>query len=198
MRRLGPRERRVAMATAGVLAMAAVYVWIVEPPLQRYAQVEEDLAGLRASLARMQGNMQQRDRIERQYAAARKMIRESGSPSQEMARFARFLSDLYSPLPIQTMSVRPLPDVQETYYRKFSLRIETVGMLPDVARFLAAIVQASEPICVEWMELACKDRPGYVTASMIVTRIAASQGQAGRLAAQSAPSRRAVTERGRS
>jgi Tfp pilus assembly protein PilO len=122
----------------------------------------------------MQANMQLRDRIERQYVAVRKMIHESGSPSQEMARFARLLGDLYSGLPMQTTSVRPLPDVQETYYRKFSLRIEAVGMLPDVARFLAAIEQAPEPIRVEWMELVCKDRPGYVSASMIVTKIAGS------------------------
>jgi len=157
-----------------VVAAAIAYVWIVEPPLQRYAQVSEELGGLRASLAKMQVNMQLRDRIERQYVAVRKVIHESGSPSQEMARFARLLGDLYSGLPVQTTSVRPLPDVEETYYRKFSLRIEAVGMLPDVARFLAAIVQAPEPISVEWMELVCKDRPGYVTASMIVTKIAAS------------------------
>jgi Tfp pilus assembly protein PilO len=178
------------VATVAVVAAALAYVWILEPPLERYARVNEDLAGLRASLAKMQANMQLRDRIERQYVSVRKMIHESGSPSQEMARFARLLGDLYAGLPVQTTSVRPLPDVQETYYRKFSLRMEVVGMLPDVGRFLAAIVQAPEPISVEWMELVCKDRPGYVTASMIVTKIAATQEAAAAASNGSGPATR--------
>lgn len=199
MRRFSERERRAALLTAIVLAGVGVYIWIVEPPLVRQAELRDEVAQLRIALTKMRSNIQLRDRIENQYAAAQTTMRQSVSPSQEMARFARLLSDLYTPLGVQMTSVRPLPDVQEQYYAKYSLRLEMAGSVADVAKFLAAVAQVADPIGVEWMELTCKDQPGVVIASLIVTRIVtAPAGAAGpvRLAAASGWSASARTLEG--
>ena len=122
-------------------------------------------------MTRMHANIRLKDRIERQYKNVRQLIRESGSASQEMSRFAGLLADLYGPLNLQMTSVRPLPDVQDVYYRKYVLRLELSGSTAEIARFLASLARTPEPISVEWLDLLCKDRPGHLSGALIVSRV---------------------------
>jgi len=175
MRALNPREKRIARLTAAVLSGALLYVWLVRPQLDRHGQLQEEVAALGTSLTRMHANIRLEDRIEKQYKNVRQLIRESGSASQEMSRFAGLLADLYGPLNLQVTSVRPLPDVQERYYRKYVLRLELSGSTMEIARFLANLARTPEPISVEWMDLLCKDRPGYLSGALIVSRVVTAQ-----------------------
>lgn len=178
MRALNQRERAIAWATLATIMAAAAYVWFVVPQMARHDELCEEISQLHLSLAKMQSNMQLRDRIESQYEGVKVLLHESGSPSQEMSRFARLLSDLYSRLNMKTTSVRPLPDVQESYYRRFVLRLEVAGTVAEIAQFLRVLSEVSEPIRVEWLELVCKDRPSYVAASVIISKVVTT-GQTG-------------------
>lgn len=171
MPRLTDRERKIGRLTLLVILATVVYLYIIGPQLSRYAALQAEVEDLRLSLTQMQSNMQIKDRIESQYEGVRSLVHESASPSQEMSRFARLLSDLYSPLNMQTTSVRPLPDQQESHFRRFTLRLEMAGAVTEVARFLSSLSQVPEPIRVEWLELTCKDRPDYLAASLVVSKV---------------------------
>ena len=52
-----------------------------------------------------------------------------------------------------------------------------VGTVHDLAMFLAEVAQTSDPIRVERLDLTCKERPNFVTASLIVTKVVATDTQ---------------------
>lgn len=171
MRPLSRREQTLGGITLAVVVGAGLFIWFIDPALARHAKLQEEVSRLEASLTRMRANMLLKDQIEARYEELKGLARESGSPNQEMARFARLLSGLYSPLSLQTRSVRPLPDADEGFYRKYALRVEMAGNVAGIAKFLAAVAQASDPIRVERIELTCKERPEFVTATLVVTKV---------------------------
>lgn len=175
MRRLNSRERLLASITATVVGLAVGYHWLLEPQLDRQAELEREVGQLQISLTRMQANLLLKDKIERQYEELKNLVRHSGSSSQEMARFARLLSEICSPLGMTTKSVRPLPDVNAGFYRKFMLQVEMSGSLADIADFLAAVNRVQEPIRIERMQLTCQDRPDLLAASIVVTRVVTTE-----------------------
>lgn len=183
MRSFSRRERVLGAATLAMIAGAVLFWFVFEPQWSRYTRLQDEVVEMELGLTRMQANMRLKDRIEARYDELKGLIRESGSPSQEMSRFARLLNELYRPLDIQTRSVRPLPDEDEGFYRKFSLQVEMVGSIAELARFLTAVAQADDPIRVERVDLVCKDRPDHVTASLIVTKVVTESepGGAGRV-----------------
>ena len=68
-----------------------------------------------------------------------------------MSRFAALLTDLYKPLRLQARSVRPLPDEDLGFYRKFTLSLEVEGPMSELAKLLAVAARASDPIRIERM-----------------------------------------------
>ena len=161
---------------AGAVLVAVVAAVLVEavflPQWSHCRRLREEASGMEASLARMRANMRLKDEIEARYEQLKGLIRESGTASQEMSRFARLLTDLCRPLRLQTRSVRPLPDEDEGFWHRFTLSLEMEGPVGELAKFLAAAARASDPIRIERMELNCKDRPDFVTAQLVVTKVA--------------------------
>ncbi len=171
MRSLGQRERILGGLTLMVVGGSGLFAWFIDPALARHAVLQEEVGRLEVSLTRMRANMLLKDKIEARYEELKGLARESGSPAQEMAQVASLLSRLCSPLSLQTRSVRPLPDTDEGFYRKHAFRLEMEGNVTEVAKFLAAVAQASDPIRVERIELICKNRPEFVTVTLVVTKV---------------------------
>jgi len=161
------------------IAGAAVVEMVLLPQWSNYTQVRDEAALKEVSLRQMRANMRLRDQIEARYERMKGMIRESGTASQEMSRFARLLTELYGPLRLQTRSVRPLPDEDQGFCRKFALSLEMEGPVGELAIFLAAAARASDPIRIERMELNCKDRPDHVVAQLVVTKVTTTSRPAG-------------------
>jgi Tfp pilus assembly protein PilO len=179
MRAWKPRERLLAGATATVVAGGLLFQAVLQPVWARAAGLGDEVEGLEVSLTRMRANVRMRDQIEGRYEQLKGLMRESGSASQEMPRFARLLTEICGPLGLQMRSIRPLPDADEGFYRKYALALEMEGPMPELAKFLSAVARAEDPIRVERMELMCKDRPDVVTAHAVVTKVAATSRPAG-------------------
>lgn len=171
MRVWNARERVLAGATASLLLGVMLFEVVFQPQWSRYVQLKQEVARREVALTRMRANMQLKDQIEARYSQLKGLIRESGSASQEMSRFTQLLTSLYERLGLQVRSVRPLPDEDEGFYRKFSLSIEMEGPVGELAKFLAAAASASDPIRIEQIDLNCKERPEFVTALAVVTKV---------------------------
>jgi Tfp pilus assembly protein PilO len=171
MRPFKRRECVLGGITLAVITGASVFTWLLEPELSRYARQRDEINQLQTSLTKMRANMRLREQIETRYEELKDLMRESEGASLEMASFTRLLSDTCGPLNVSTKSVRPLPDVDEGFYRKFALRIEMTGAPNDIAQFLADVEGLSDLICAERVELACKERPGFVTATLVMTKV---------------------------
>ncbi len=179
MRAWKTRERRLASVALTVIAGAVVVEAVLLPQWSSYTRARDEAASKEASLEQMRANLRLKDQIEAGYEQMKGMIRESGTASQEMSRFARLLTELYGPLRLQTRSVRPLPDEDQGFYRKFALSLEMEGTVGELTKFLAASARASDPIRIERLELNCKDRPDYVVAQLVVTKVTTTSRPAG-------------------
>jgi Tfp pilus assembly protein PilO len=187
MRAWKPREQVLAGVTAAVLLGALLVEVMFLPQWSRYTRKRDEVARLQVALTRMRANILLKDQIEARYEQFKGLIHESGSASQEMSRFARLLTELYGPLGLQTRSVRPLPDEDEGFYRKFALSLEMEGPVLEIGRFLAAAARAADPIRIERIELSCKDRPDLVTAQVVVTKVTTTSRPAGEASRQPRP-----------
>lgn len=174
MRTWNKRERVLAGATAAVILGIILSEVVFLPQWSRYGRLRAEVASRELALTRMRANMLLKDQIEARYAQLKGLIHESGTASQEMSRFTQLLASLYEPLGLHTRSVRPLPDEDEGFYRKFSLSIEMEGPVSEVAAFLAAAARAVDPIRIERIELNCKDRPEVVSVMAVVTKVVTS------------------------
>lgn len=171
MRSLTPRERVLGSLVFTTIAGAVLFESAIQPQLTRNTELRHRVNQSQVSLTQMRANLQLKDQIEARYEELKGLIRESGSPSQEMAGFAEALTGMYLPLKVQTKSVRPLPDIDEGFYRKFTLRVEMEGSVPEIAKFMAAMTDFPAPIRVERLDITCKERPDYVTAMFVITKI---------------------------
>jgi Tfp pilus assembly protein PilO len=175
MRTLNQRERILGAVSATAILLIALWQMAIAPQWTRYDRLRAEHHELAIDLTRMQANLRLKDAIEARYDALKDLIHHSGTPSQEMSRFARLLTDLYRPLRLDIKAIRPLPDKDEGFYHQFALHIEMSGPIDQVASFMAAIATSMEPVRIEKVELLCQERPDHVTASIIVTKVVTTQ-----------------------
>jgi len=171
MRAFNQRERLLGVVTVTAVLLGLCWQTVVAPQWSRYARLRSDLLELRLTLTRMQANLRLKDHIEARYDALKGLIHHSGTPSQEMSRFARLLTEIYRPLDLDIQAIRPLPDKDEGFYHQFALHVEMSGPIDQVAAFMAAVATAPEPVRIEQVELLCQERPDLMTASVIVTKV---------------------------
>jgi len=170
------RQTLLAAVAAVVILAAAIGTLVVEPRLKerkaRLARMQE----LQVKLARLQGNLLVRNRIDGMYEQIEPLIAGGGSDQQEMSVFTRELSDLYAGLNIKMRSVKLLPTVKEEFYRLLSVKIEMQGHVRDVLRFVLLVEAHSSPLRIEQVGLKAREVTDEVYASFLVTKVVAESG----------------------
>lgn len=171
MRPTTRRERTLAIAAGACVGLAILVEAVFLPKWSQYRRLSEEARRLETTLAHMRGNVLQKDDIEARHEQLRDMIHESGTPSQEMSRFARILTEICGNVGLETRFIRPLPDEDHGLYRQSSLSLEMEGPVSEIARFLASIARAADPIRVARIEMTCRERPEVVHAKIVVTKV---------------------------
>jgi hypothetical protein len=177
MRPLNRREKILGILTAVVVGGMLLFLVMIDPQLKRHGELSKQVDHLQLVLTKMQTNIRIRDSIEARYASLENLIKDSKGPGQEMAHFTQLLSELYKPLNLDVKTVSPLPDTNEGTYAKYALRVEMSGMIDEICLFLAELVTAAETVRVERLDVICKDRPNYLNASIIISKMATHANQ---------------------
>lgn len=171
MRSMTQRERRLGLATAGVVVTAG-FVWlVVDPQLTRQRVLAEEVARKSEILSNMRRNMLLKDRIERRYETLRSLIRRSGGQERELAAFTRLLSALHAGGGLQVGSLRVLPTINEAHYVRLVARMELKGPIAGVMDLLDDLARMPEPMRAERIELSCRQQAGVVDVSLEISQV---------------------------
>ncbi len=170
------RQTLLAAVTAAVILVAGIGTLVVEPRLKERRARLVRMQELQVKLARLQGDLLVRNRIDEMYERIEPLIAGAGSDQQEMSVFTRELSNLYSSLNINMRSVKLLPTVREEFYRLLSVKIEMQGHVRDVLRFVLLVEAHSSPLRIEQFGLKARETTDEVYASFLVTKVVAESG----------------------
>jgi Tfp pilus assembly protein PilO len=169
------REKLLAIATAGVLLGAIVFIVVIEPQLKKYKASAARTNYLRLKLAKIRGDLLVKDRIDSAYARIEPLIAGSETTHQEMSAFTRELDDLYSKLQVRIRTIKILANVNEDFYRRLAVRIEMTGSIAEIVRFIHSVETHPNPMRIEQFELKAREIVDSVNATFLVTKVVARQ-----------------------
>jgi hypothetical protein len=119
----------------------------------------------------MKGDILIKDRIDRTYSQIGSLIKGVGTDQQEISLFSRELDSLVSRAIIKPGSVKILPVIHETHYRKLTIKLQTTDDIKKITGFINALESFEKPIRLEKIDFTAKERPDNVTASIVLTKI---------------------------
>ncbi len=165
------REKGLAVVTAIFLCSIFLFITIIDPQVKKHNALSNRIIQLQLDLTRARGNLLMKERIEKAYAGIEPLIAAQSSSQQQISDFTRLLDQIYSKLSVKIRSVKILPDSDENYYRKLSIRIEMTGSVKDFLKFIDAVEQHTQPIKIEQFDLTSQETKDMVIASMIISKI---------------------------
>jgi Tfp pilus assembly protein PilO len=171
------REKLLIIFTAVVLGTVLLFTSIIDPQLKKHKALSSKFSQLKLDLTKARGNLLMKDRIEKAYSQIEPLITTQGNEQQQISDFTRMLDQIYSKLNIKIRSVKILPDVNENYYQKLSIRIEMTGPIKDFLKFIENIEQRQEPIRIEQFELTSQESADTVMTSLIISKIASKENK---------------------
>jgi Tfp pilus assembly protein PilO len=169
------REKLLAVITAVVIFGALIFNVIINPQLKERKQRIERIGRLQLKLAKMQGDLLIKDRIDGIYSQVEPLIAGAGTDQQEISLFTRQMSDLYSVPNVKIRSVKILPGVKETFYRRLSIKIEMSGHIKEVLKFIFAIETYPKPVRIEQLELKAQENKDNVQVSLLISKVVSGQ-----------------------
>jgi Tfp pilus assembly protein PilO len=167
------REKLLVIITIMVVLSAMAFAVIIEPQLKERKLRRERMHRLQLDLTKMQHNLLVKDRIDHVYSQIKPLIISSGTNQQEISRFTRELSDLYSKLNVNIRSVKILSILDEEFYRRLSVKIEMAGDIRDILKFILSIEGYPNPIRIEQLDLKAREIVDTVQASFLITKVVA-------------------------
>jgi len=167
------REKHLVVITATVIAISIIYAVAVNPQLRRRKTIVHNMAELELRLAKIKRDTLIKDQIDGLYRKVEPLIAGTGSEQQDLSMFAGQLAKLYSELDLKIRSVKILPDLDENFYKRLSIKIELLGNARNVINFITRIETCDNPIKIEQLIIKAQEPAGYIQATFVISKIIA-------------------------
>ena len=165
------REKTLAIVTAVVIAGVLLFSTIIQPQLTKHKQLTEYRQKLQLKLAKIQGDMLVKDRIDNIYKQIEPLIVSTGTDQQQISLFTRELSNLYSKLNLKIRSVKILPNANEDFYKRLLIQIEMSGQIKDVLNFVLSVEVYRNPIKIERLDIKAQETPDHVQLTLVISKV---------------------------
>ncbi len=167
------REKYLVLITATVIAIGIIYAVAVNPQLRRRKTIVRNMAELELRLAKMKRDTLIKDQIDGLYRKVEHLIAGTGSEQQDLSLFAGQLAKLYSELDLKIRSVKILPDLDESFYKRLSIKIEMLGNARNVISFIIRVETCDNPIKIEQLIMKAQEPAGYIQSTFVISKIVA-------------------------
>jgi hypothetical protein len=168
---LKEREKFLSIVAAVVIVGALLFGLIVNPQLDERKKRTEHMGRLQLKLAKMNGDLLVKDRIDSIYSQIEPLITRNGTDQQEVSLFTRQLSELYSKLNVKIRSVKILPISNETFHRRLSIKMEMSGHIKEILKFIFLIDTEQNLIAIEQFELRATETKDNIQTAFLVSKV---------------------------
>lgn len=175
---LQTRERRLAVATAAVVALCVIYRLIVLPQLTTMWTLDEKAAGVSLDLLEMEKALALSERIDAQYKGYESALSQKGSDLEEWIGFLRTVSDLTAANEMKLVSQEQPPVEVGPFHKLYSVRLGVQTRPVWLARFLSSLQKSNDLISVEDIKITALDDAENLAVNMKLTKVVAVKGAA--------------------
>lgn len=170
----GPKnahEKQLAIIAAIVIIGVLIFTVVVNPQLKERQLRIERKQKLLLTLAKMEGDLLIKDRIDNAYLQIEPLISGSSNDQQEISFFTRELNDLYSKLDVKIRSLIISPVAKEDSYKRLAIKIEMSGHMRNILNFIVAVETYSKPLRIEQFDLKAQETTDNIQVSFVISKI---------------------------
>lgn len=174
--RVSARERRLVAATGSILALAVLYLNVVEPVTVNWFEVRRRARDSEMELAKLESLIENRDAIEREFKRLEGAVT-SGSSEQELK--IALLSEV-DKLAVQcgllVASVKPTIVKRQKDFYRYGIELQAHGDNHKVVAFLVAMQSSEHLLHADQLTIHAGRGGAPLTATFRISKLARLQG----------------------
>ncbi len=164
-------EKLLAVIAAVTVFGALIFSVMISPKLKERKQCLEKILQLNLKLAKMRSDLLIKDHIDKVYLQVEPLLGEGGTDQQKISLFTRELNELYAKLNVKINSVKILPIINETFYKRLLIRVEMSGHVKSILNFVFSVEAGSVPMKIEELDFKSQDIADSVRTSFLISKV---------------------------
>lgn len=172
-RAISPREKRMMKVTLLFLGSIAVYLYVVEPRITEWMQLEKDLGEAMAHYQKLSVLVEHEEVIRNRYARLSKSFASRGSDSADAIEFYQFLGSLDSGDALRVTDLRPVlgRGNKGDKLKKMQVVVFCEGTVDGLEDTLQRIATSDQALSVDKLSFSLlrQDSPLKITAAISKT-----------------------------
>ena len=167
------REKRLVMATIGMVLAALAYNFTLEPLVKRWNDLGEEIRTKEIVLRKHSRILREKETIERlhsEYAAY--FQTEKLTPEEESAVALSTIEKLARAANTHITNIKPLGTKSFDGYNKYTFRVSLESRIGELSRFIYDLQSSKQLLKIERMVLRAKERePDTIKAILNITKL---------------------------
>lgn len=179
MRRLNARERRIALVTATVVVLGALYVYAIEPAVMAWLAVYREAELAEGELRKLEALVDRRAEIERDYARLEAVAAAVSSREAMAVSLLSEVAELARDAGLAVSGIKPLQTVQEKGYERAGVQVELEGEAHEFVYMLQGMQEEQHLLNGEFVNVVVGRGSAPLNISMRLTKLFFLDGSGG-------------------
>ena len=165
MPNLFPREKRILMTTAGIVVVALLYHFLLEPFSKQWRDFSTEIQVAEARLHKTRLLLRKKTEIEEEF---RKYASVSQPSSGAMTGILQEVEGLAQKAGLEILDMRPLPQKKKGLFQEQGLEVSAEGNAPQFAQFVYSLLESPNSLKIEKLELNSKAGQSQLLRALVV------------------------------